>query len=227
MWIKKGSLIVSCQATEGEPLYGYDIMHLMANACVQGGAKAIRASGVKDINKIMQTVDVPMIGLIKRVYADSNVYITPTLREVKELLEETDTQVIAIDATNRIRPNKESLSQLVRYIRHNKPNVEIMADIATLAEAKEAEKLGVDYISSTLRGYTKETANINIPDILFLKELTKKLNTKIIAEGGIWEKGQLQQIINVGVYAVVIGSAITRPKDITMRFNAVLENFYE
>lgn len=220
--LKKG-LIVSCQAVKGEPLYGLNIMHHFARAAVLGGAKGIRANYVSDINAIKKEVDVPIIGIIKAVYEDSEVYITPTLKEVKELLE-TGCEVIALDATKRKRPNGETLESLVKYIRENAPNVEIMADCSDFEEAKAADKLGFDYIGSTMRGYTEYTKGISIPDYDFLKKMKTELNAKIIAEGGIWDTAQLEKVLECEPYAVVIGSAITRPMDITKHFSNVFNN---
>lgn len=211
-------LIVSCQAVKGEPLYGLGIMGYFARAAVEGGAVGIRANYVGDIADIKKEVDVPLIGIIKEVYDGSDVYITPTLKEVKALLT-TECEVIALDCTKRVRPNGEKLEDLVAYIRHNAPDVEIMADCSDFEEAEIAHRLGFDYIGSTMRGYTPYTQGVELPDIDFLTKLVKSFpDTKIIAEGGIWERAQLEKVCECGVYAVVIGSSITRPKDITQRF---------
>ena len=210
-------LIVSCQAVKGEPLYGLDMMHHFARAAVLGGAKGIRANYVSDIKAIKNEVDVPVIGIIKAVYEGSDVYITPTLKEVKELLT-TGCEVIALDATNRPRPNGENLKDLVAYIRENAPSVEIMADCSTFEEAKAADEMGFDYVGSTMRGYTEYTKGISIPDYDMLAKMRRELNAKVIAEGGIWEISQLDKVLECDPYAVVIGSAITRPKKKKKRF---------
>lgn len=220
--LKRG-LIVSCQAVIGEPLYGLGIMKYMARAAVQGGAVGIRANYVSDINDIKSEVDVPVIGIIKAEYEGSDVYITPTLKEVKELLT-TGCEVIALDATTRERPEGAKLEDLVKYIRENAPQVEIMADCSDFEEAKRAHELGFDYIGSTMRGYTPYTKGTVLPDYEFLTKLVKTFpDTKIIAEGGIWERDQLAKVCECGVYAVVIGSSITRPMDITKRFVGALK----
>lgn len=220
--LKRG-LIVSCQAVKGEPLYGLGIMKYMARAAVQGGAVGIRANYVSDINDIKSEVDVPVIGIIKAEYEGSDVYITPTLKEVKELLT-TGCEVIALDATTRERPKGAKLEDLVKYIRENAPDVEIMADCSDFEEAKRAHELGFDYIGSTMRGYTPYTKGTTLPDYEFLTKLVKTFpDTKIIAEGGIWEREQLAKVCECGVYAVVIGSSITRPMDITKRFVGALK----
>lgn len=220
--LKRG-LIVSCQAVKGEPLYGLGIMKYMARAAVQGGAVGIRANYVSDINDIKSEVDVPVIGIIKAEYEGSDVYITPTLKEVKELLT-TGCEVIALDATKRERPEGAKLEDLVKYIRQNAPQVEIMADCSDFDEAVRAHEMGFDYIGSTMRGYTPYTKGTVLPDYEFLTKLVKAFpDTKIIAEGGIWERDQLAKVCECGVYAVVIGSSITRPMDITKRFVGALK----
>ena len=214
-------LIVSCQAVEGEPLHGYNIMRYMAKAAVAGGACGIRALDY-DVNAIKGEVDVPVIGLVKKEYADSEIYITPTKAEI-DLLLATKADCIAMDATTRVRPNGETLAGLVAYVREKAPHVEIMADIATIEDAINAEKLGFDYISTTLRGYTKETKGAQLPDIDFVAEVLHTVKkTKVVAEGGIFEVGQLEKISALNPYSVVIGSAITRPAVTTERFCGVL-----
>lgn len=219
--LKRG-LIVSCQAVKGEPLYGLDMMGHFAYAAVQGGAVGIRTGYVDDIKSVQKEVDVPIIGIIKQVYEGCDVYITPTLDEVKALLK-TKCDVIALDCTGRPRP-KESLEEIVKYIRDNSPQTAIMADCDNMESATQAHKLGFDYIGTTMRGYTPATKGISIPDYDFIAELVKKFpDTRIIAEGGIWEREQLAKVWQLGVYAVVIGTAITRPMDITKRFVQVMK----
>lgn len=148
-------LIVSCQALPDEPLHSSFIMSKMALAAYEGGAVGIRANTKEDILAIKETVDLPVIGIVKRDYDHSDVFITATSKEVDELIE-SQCEVIALDATLQQRP-KETLDELVSYIRTHAPNVEIMADIATVEEAKNAARLGFDYIGTTLHGYTSYT----------------------------------------------------------------------
>lgn len=215
-------LIVSCQAVKGEPLYGLNMMGHFARAAVLGGAVGIRTGYVSDIKSVRSEVDVPIIGIIKQVYEGSDVYITPTLEEVKALID-SPCDVIALDCTLRARP-KETLEELVEYIRANAPSMAIMADCDNLKSAAEADRLGFDYIGTTMRGYTQATKGIDIPDYDFIARLVELYpDRRIIAEGGIWERGQLDKVWSLGVYAVVIGSAITRPMDITKRFAQVIK----
>ena len=215
-------LIVSCQAGVGEPLHGDNIMHLMAKAAVAGGACGIRAL-YYDVKAIKATVSVPVIGLVKEDYEDSEIYITPTKREI-DLVLETGADCIALDATGRVRPGGETLAELVAYAKERAPEVELMADIATLEDAITADALGFDYVSTTLRGYTKQTAGAVLPDLDFAAEVSKVLKkAKLIVEGGIFEAREMERVSTINPYAVVVGSAITRPQVITARFNAALK----
>lgn len=136
----KGKLIVSCQALENEPLHSSFVMGKMAKAAKEGGAVAIRAQGVEDILEIKKTTNLPIIGIIKRNYSDSEIYITPTKKEVEEL-SKTKCEMIAIDATDRVRPNGETLKDLIDYI--HSFDILVMADISTYEEALNAQNLGV------------------------------------------------------------------------------------
>ena len=215
-------LIVSCQAVKGEPLYGYGIMHLFAKAAKEGGATGIRAL-VDDVDSIKDEVNLPVIGLVKEIYEDSEIYITPTKAEVDRLLA-TKCDVLCMDATLRSRPGGITLEELYAYARENANGREIMADVSTIEEAINADKLGFDYISTTMRGYTPYTKEYEIPDVDFVKEcLDKVKNAKVIAEGGVFEVSHMEAISKVNPYAVVVGSAITRPKVITERLLGALK----
>ncbi|MBR4835523.1 MAG: N-acetylmannosamine-6-phosphate 2-epimerase [Clostridia bacterium] len=222
MSLLKRGLIVSCQAVKGEPLYGYGIMHLFAKAAKEGGATGIRAL-VDDVDSIKDEVNLPVIGLVKEIYEDSEIYITPTKAEVDRLLA-TKCDVLCMDATLRSRPGGITLEELYAYARENANGREIMADVSTIEEAINADKLGFDYISTTMRGYTPYTKEYEIPDVDFVKEcLGKVKNAKVIAEGGVFEVSHMEAISKVNPYAVVVGSAITRPKVITERLLGALK----
>ncbi|CAM3138554.1 N-acetylmannosamine-6-phosphate 2-epimerase [Staphylococcus argensis] len=217
-------LIVSCQALPDEPLHSSFIMSKMALAAYQGGAVGIRANTKEDIQAIQQEVDLPIIGIVKRDYKGSKVFITATSQEVDELIE-SGCEVIALDATTQTRP-KESLSELVAYIREHAPNVEIMADISTLEEAKQADELGFDYVGTTLRGYTDYTKGhiLYEDNFQFLKDVLEAVDAKVIAEGNVITPEMFETVSNLGVHCTVVGGAITRPKEITQRFVNALKS---
>lgn len=217
-------LIVSCQALPDEPLHSSFIMSKMALAAYQAGAVGIRANSKEDIIAIKEEVPLPVIGIVKRDYPGSKVYITATSKEVDELIE-SKCEVIALDATKQERP-KETLEELVAYIREKAPNVEIMADISTIEEAEHADKLGFDYVGTTLRGYTDYTQGhiLYENNFAFLREVLDQVNAKVIAEGNVITPEMYKAVSDLGVHCTVVGGAITRPKQITERFiNAVKE----
>lgn len=217
----KGKLIVSCQALPEEPLHSSFIMGRMALAAQQGGASGIRAQGVEDILEIMKVVDLPVIGIIKRNYDDSSIYITPTKKEVNELLQ-TKCQMIAIDATDRKRPNDETIQELLDLI-HQGGRL-AMADISTYEEAVNAEKLGFDVISTTLCGYTSYSTNYEGPNLELIGQLVQDLHIPVIAEGKINNPEDLKAVLNAGAFSAVVGGAITRPQLITKKFVSILND---
>ena len=219
----KGKLVVSCQALPDEPPHSPFIMSRMALAAQQGGAAAIRANSVQDTEAIMETVTLPVIALLKRDYPDSDVYITATKREVEELMQ-ANPAMLALDATTNPRPGGLTLKELVAWTRQNWPQVKLMADIATAEEAVQAESLGFDCVGTTLHGYTQATQGKKLfdNDFAFLREIVQAVNIPVIAEGNVETPEMMARCLALGAYAVVVGGAITRPRQITQRFAAQL-----
>ncbi len=212
-------LIVSCQALPDEPLHSEEIMARMAVAAQQGGAVGIRANGVKDIQAIRSQVALPVIGIIKREYANSDVYITPTQQEIDELAA-TKCEIIAVDATSRHRPNGTTLVELVAYTRQHYPHLLLMADCASVADVEQAERLGFDIIAPTLVGYTAESQSDDIQtnEFALLKAMRAATTAYFIAEGNMNTPVIAKQALQLGADSVVVGSMITRPQVITKRF---------
>lgn len=217
----KNGLIISCQALENEPLFSSFIMGRMAKAAEQGGAVGIRAQGVEDIIEIKSITKLPVIGIIKRNYDDSDIYITPTKREVDELLT-TKCEMIALDATRRVRPNNEKLDDLIKYIKNNR--VLVMADISDYDEGVRAMEMGADCVSTTLSGYTDYTIKNDCINFDLIDKLVKNLKIPVIAEGRIDTPEDLRKVYNLGVYSAVVGSAITRPQLIAKKFVDAINN---
>ena len=217
----KGKVVVSCQALPEEPLHSSYIMSRMAVAAKQGGAAGIRAQSVEDINAIMVVCDLPMIGIIKRNYPDSDVYITASMKEIEELLT-TKCQIIALDATDRPRPNGEKTEDLVARI-HEAGRL-AMADCSTYEECAKAQEIGFDIISTTLCGYTPYSKKVDGPNFELLKKCVDTLTVPVIAEGKINTPEDLRRVYEeCGVFSAVVGGAITRPQQITARFVGALK----
>ena len=215
----KGKLVVSCQALENEPLHSPFIMSRMARAAFQGGAAAIRANSVVDIVAIKQEVSLPVIGIIKREYPGSAVFITATMKVVDELMS-VSPEIIALDATGRERPGGESLKTLVSHIRTRYPGIVLMADISSVEEAVTAQELGFDCVGTTLYGYTAESAGHALPDndCAFLKDVLAAVTVPVVAEGNVDTPERAVRCLALGAHMVVVGGAITRPQQITERF---------
>lgn len=220
----KGKLIVSCQALDNEPLHSPFIMSRMAVAAEEGGAEGIRANSVADIAAIKQLVSLPVIGIIKRDYPDSEVFITATMKEVDELMS-VGPELIALDATARPRPGGQRLDALVAEIRAKYPSVLLMADISTAEEALTAQSLGFDCVGTTLYGYTVETEGHALPenDCGFLRDVLAAVNIPVVAEGNVETPTLAARCLELGAHTVVVGGAITRPQQITARFAAAIK----
>ncbi|WP_300381151.1 N-acetylmannosamine-6-phosphate 2-epimerase [Clostridium sp.] len=207
--IERG-LVVSCQALDNEPLHSSYIMSRMAVAAKEGGAIGIRANSVEDIIEIKKEVNLPVIGIIKIDYEGIKSYITPTMKEIDNLVA-TGVDVIALDAT--INQDEEFLKEI--FIKY--PNQQFMADISTIEEGLRAGELGFHYVGTTLVGYTEQSKGSNNFEIL--EVLIEKCKGKVIAEGNFDTPEKARKALEKGAYAVVVGSAITRPQLITKTFN--------
>lgn len=212
----RGGLIVSCQALEGEPLHGPGFMAAMARAAEMGGAVGIRANSPEDIRAIKAVCSLPLIGLYKRTYPNSDIYITPTMREVRAVVE-AGAELVAIDATQRPRPDGLTLEELVRQIRAES-EVLIVGDVSTYEEGVAAARAGVDIVSTTLSGYTPYSRQRSTVDLELVARLAADLPVPVVAEGRIWTPEEARKALEAGAFAVVVGTAITRPQEIVRRF---------
>jgi len=216
----KNKLLVSCQASEGEAFRDPVSMGRFASAAVAGGAAGIRAEGVDDIKSIQAAVDVPIIGIRKSIASDGRVLITPSFESARELVE-AGADMIALDYTSRGQ-TYGALDRLRRI--KDELGVPVLADIATVEEARAAEEAGADLVLSTMRGYTEETSHFKSFDPGFIAELSAAVSVPVIAEGRIWTVDEAREAMSAGAFAVSIGSAITRPHEITRRFVSVVES---
>ena len=215
----KNKVVVSVQAMPNEPLYKEECMIAMMQSVLKGGAGGLRVAGARDVKNAKKLTDVPVIGLTKPDSIPANwqeiVYITPTLKEVKELVR-AGADIIAFDGTLRKRPNC-TVEEIIKFIKTQ--NRVSMADISTLDEGLACERMGVDILSTTLSGYTQYSPlKNNEPDFELLENLVKKTSKPVVLEGRIWKPEEVTNAFEIGAHCVVIGSAITRPQLITKRF---------
>lgn len=215
----RNSIIVSCQALPGEPLYCEEmsIMPFMAKAAQMAGCKCIRTSSVRDVVEIKKATGLPVIGLIKRTYEGYDSYITPTMKEIDELVA-VDSDIIALDCTLRTRGDGTTINEFLSQIREKYPDIVLMADISTYEEGINAWKCGVNIVGTTMSGYTPYSPKVDGPDFELVSRLVKDIDIPVIAEGKVHYPDQAKKMLELGVHAVVVGGAITRPLEIAQRF---------
>lgn len=225
MELTRGSIIVSCQALSVEPLYCEEmsLMPFMAKAAQMAGSKCIRTSGVRDIVEIKKATGLPVIGLIKCAYEGYDPYITPTMKEIDELVA-VDADIVALDCTFMQRDyGKKTINDFLGEIREKYPDIALMGDCSTYEEAVNAYECGVNIVGTTMSGYTPYSLKSEEPDYELAARLAKDLPIPVIAEGKIHYPEQAKKMLEMGVHAVVVGGAITRPLEIAQRFYKALE----
>lgn len=221
----KGKVIVSCQAVPGEPLYVEEksIMYLMARAAKRAGTPAIRTSSIRDVIAIKEETGLPVIGLVKIRYEGFESYITPTMKEVDDLVA-AGSDIIAFDCTNQKRGDGRTISEYITEVRTKYPDAILMADISTYEEGINAWKLGMDIVGTTMSGYTSYSPKLEGPDYELVKRLAATVDIPVIGEGRVHSPEQAVEMLDAGAFAVVVGGAITRPLEIATRFIKAVEN---
>ncbi|TDW71259.1 N-acetylmannosamine-6-phosphate 2-epimerase [Kribbella pratensis] len=213
-----GSLVVSCQAGPENPIHGPAAMALMAQAAEAGGAGAIRANGPDDIAAIRAVTDLPIVGLHK-LGDPAGVFITPTYESAAGVVA-AGADLVALDATLRPRPDGQRLDQQIARI-HDELGVPVMADVDSLDAGLAAQDAGADFVATTLSGYTDGRTPTG-PDIDLVRQLAARLACPIVAEGRIRTPDDIRAVCDAGAYAVVVGTAITNPMEITARLVGAL-----
>ncbi|MCU0535590.1 MAG: N-acetylmannosamine-6-phosphate 2-epimerase [Hydrococcus sp. Prado102] len=204
----ESSLIVSCQAPVDSPLHDAKIIAAMAKAAVMQGAAGVRIDTPEHVREVRaQLPKTPLIGLWKKQFLGSEVYITPCYEQAVAIAS-SGADIIAIDATLRERPNGETVPELIEKI-HAKLGKQVMADIDTIESAISAADAGADFIGTTLYGYTPATQDCSPPGYSLLKEIVERLQVRAICEGGISSPEEAKKALELGAYAVVVGGAIT------------------
>jgi len=210
-----GGIIISCQAVLGDPTFGPSFMAAFAEAASIGGAVGIRANSAEDVKAIDAAVELPIIGIWKRPCNDPNKYIiTPSVEDAAQLVE-SGADIIAADVADRPRPGRIDVKTLIQRIK-SELNVPFMADCWTLDQALRAQDAGADIAATTL-ALPIHTSEYE-PNLDFLNDLVSNLDIPVIAEGRYWDPEDVETAFELGAWAVVIGSAVTRPWMITERF---------
>ncbi|MEY2644769.1 MAG: hypothetical protein RLZZ611_1418 [Cyanobacteriota bacterium] len=205
-----GGLIVSVQAPEGSPLRHPDVIAAMAEASLNNGAIGVRLESPEHIGAVRRRCPQALIiGLWKRTFPDSSVYITPGWEEIRAVWA-AGADVIALDATDRRRPSDQQLPELLGRARDQLGAV-LMADVDSVANGLRAAELGCTWIGTTLFGYTEATASARPPAWALLPQLRQQLPAELtlICEGGIASPEQAARALAEGADAVVVGTAIT------------------
>lgn len=215
----RGGLVVSCQAYPGEALRVSDVTARMARAVVEGGARAVRVQGIDDVEAVVGSVTVPVVGLWKD--GDEGVLITPTLRHARAVAA-AGAHVVALDGTRRPRPDGLTLAETISRLKAEHP-VLVMADCGSLDDAVAAERAGADIVGTTLAGYTGERVRTTGPDLELVREVVAACAAPVMAEGRIHEPAQAAAALGAGAFAVCVGTAITHPTTITGWFRDAME----
>lgn len=213
----KGQLVVSCQAYPGDAMRRADITAAVAQSVVAGGAAAVRIQGVADLIAVRQAVEVPIIGLIK--FGHEGVYITPSIAHARNCVN-AGADIVAIDATLRQRGQGETFADAVTALHEEFPQVAVMADCASLEDAKAAEDAGADLIGTTLAGYTPadypySRTSTSGPDLDFIEKLCLGVKRPIVVEGRIHSPEELKEVYQFPIHFACVGTAITHPQRIT------------
>ncbi|GAA4514281.1 N-acetylmannosamine-6-phosphate 2-epimerase [Actinoallomurus oryzae] len=217
----ESGLVVSCQAAEGNPLRGPRFMAAMAQAAAVAGATGIRAEGADDIAAVRAATGLPVIGIRKTGPAGSDgVYITPTYADAESVVA-AGAAIVATDGTARPRPDGGDLATLIAQV-HDRLGVPVMADVDSVEAGRYAHECGADLLASTLSGYTGPGPVPDEPDIELVAALVRATPLPVVAEGRIRAPEEARAAFAVGAHAVVVGTAITNPMEITRRFTTAL-----
>ena len=212
----KCGLIVSCQPRLNSALDHPRFVAALATVAEEQGAVGVRIRGVRNIRAVGRAAHIPIIGIEKINDPDSEVYITPTFESARRV-SGAGAQIIAMDATERPRPRGQSLTNIVAAAKDNLDAL-LMADVATLNQGVEAARLGFDIVATTLYGYTEETRHCTGPAFELARQLVREIKIPVILEGRVREPDHVRKAFDLGVYAVVVGTAITDFAWLTRRF---------
>jgi len=207
-----GGIIISCQSKLGDPTHSTEFMGVFAECALMGGASGLRVNSAEDVAYIKKRVDLPIIGIWKRPGLDEHgIMITPTLDDARQLVE-AGADLIALDTTARRRQNDEDVVEIVQRIQEDY-HTPVMADCHIF---EDAVRTSADIVAPTLS--LNDESDEYTPDFALIEKLIRKQPKPVIAEGRFWDPENVTRAFDMGVHAIVIGSAVTRPWMITERF---------
>lgn len=220
----KHGLIVSCQADADDPFNQPELLAKFAKAAQMGGAVGIRAQGVENIKAIRAAVDLPLIGIIEGQFENGWVCITPDHKDVEKIIE-AGADIVALDVTPRKRPNGLDGIEFFDEVRE-RFEIPLIADVATFEEGVRAAEMGADAVATTLAGYTEYTSTsfTDSPDFALIEQLSRGIKVPVLAEGRIWTPEQSKESLLRSAYAVVVGTAIARPRIMTKKFVDIMSS---
>jgi len=218
-------LIVSCHVDDD--VGDSEIFRYFVRAAVKGGASGLRVEGVERMKHLRRETDLPVVAFTTGNYGDGSMLITPTLDDIDQLFD-AGADIVAVDVTRRKRPDGTDAFVFFEQARKRFDSL-LWADVATFREGVQAAEIGADVVATTLAGYTPGTLarDYRTPDYMLIQELGLSLTIPVIAEGRIWTPEDAARAIEMGAFAVVVGSAITRPSVITSMFVSALGSLNE
>ncbi|MDP1676929.1 MAG: N-acetylmannosamine-6-phosphate 2-epimerase [Bacteroidota bacterium] len=211
-------LIVSCRSESDDPFNKPELIAKFALSAQMGGASAIRAQGIENIKAIREEVDLPIIGIIEGRFENDWICITPDFKDIDKIIN-AGADIVAIDVTPRKRPNGMDGIEFFDEVR-NRYEISLMADISTFEEGIRAAEMGADILATTLSGFTHYTEKFatDEPDFDLVEQLFRGAKIPVVASGRFWNPQQAKEALERGAFSVVVGSAITRPRDIAKKF---------
>jgi N-acylglucosamine-6-phosphate 2-epimerase len=215
----RGGLIVSVQAEADSPLNTPEAIALLARVAVTNGARGVRVEGSGRIGAVRRAVCVPIVGIVKRRYPGFAPYITPSDREIAEVVA-AGAELVAFDATGRVRPDGRDVAAVVAAI--HRRGALAMADCATADDAARAASAGADVVATTLCGYTESTRGTPLPALDLVRAAAAN-GCFTVCEGGVASPDDVRAAFAAGADAVVAGTALTNVDVLVRRFAAATE----
>ncbi len=221
-------LIISCQVKKDDPQYQPGCIVALAKAAVWGQADGLRINEPENIREVKQAFpEVCVIGLWKKPRQDTEVFMTPTMAEVKACFE-AGADIIAIDGTPRLIDCHQAWD-IIPLIKKEYPGKLIFADVRDDVDAQGAISRGADFVAPTFYRFSANAKSTDLPDWPMVCRMVKAAQgrAKVVMEGKIWTPDDAIRALHYGCYAVVVGSAITRPHLVTRRFHDHICGFAE